>query len=185
MGDQNDSDYDDETGDIGDLPPTNNKAPVPPTASLTATLGALHLEAEAEDDDSKYAPIPWQNFFDSLERIEDGTIPVYTAGASDEPKPIFLCLHGAGLSALSFATLAGQMKDNNVVVAFDFRGHGTNSQQDGYKMSVSNLVDDTLKVIRHLTEKYKDNSIVLVGHSMGGAIAVKTVTKIASEMKEE
>lgn len=40
--------------------------------------------------------------------------------------PIFLLIHGAGHSALSFALLAKQMKNyaTCTVFAFDMRGHG-------------------------------------------------------------
>jgi len=54
-----------------------------------------------------------------------GQIPVYTAG--DGTGHVFLCLHGAGHSALSFAALAKQLKSNSTCISFDFRGHGANT----------------------------------------------------------
>ena len=38
--------------------------------------------------------------------------------------PILFCLHGAGHSALSFASLAGVLKDRFRIISYDFRGHG-------------------------------------------------------------
>ena len=58
-----------------------------------------------------------------MEMLND-TIPVYHAGTKGH---VFLCLHGAGHSALSFAALAKIMKlppYNSTTVSFDFRGHG-------------------------------------------------------------
>jgi len=52
-------------------------------------------------------------------------IPVYIGGTSGH---VFLCLHGAGLSALAFAAFAKHLKQTAIVVAFDFRGHGGNTQ---------------------------------------------------------
>jgi hypothetical protein len=53
-----------------------------------------------------YDPLPWNDFFDRKETL-DGKIPVYIAGTSGH---VFLCLHGAGHSALSFAALAKNLK---------------------------------------------------------------------------
>ena len=41
-------------------------------------------------------------------------------------------------------------------------------------MSQANLIQDTIYIIKHVAAKYPTQSIVLVGHSMGGSIATKT-----------
>ena len=61
-----------------------------------------------------------------MEKIDD-TIPVYTAGTKGK---IFVCLHGAGHSAMSFAAMAEIMKVKETVIAFDFRGHGQHFSKD-------------------------------------------------------
>ena len=43
-------------------------------------------------------------------------------------------------------------------------------------MSQETLINDTLEVLNYVHEKYPDRSIILIGHSMGGAIATKTVS---------
>lgn len=76
-----------------------------------------------KDPMSKYDPLPWNDFFDSREMIDD-VVPVYYAGTGGH---MFFCMHGAGHSALSFAALARIIKGapyNGTTVAFDFRGHG-------------------------------------------------------------
>jgi protein phosphatase methylesterase 1 len=40
--------------------------------------------------------------------------------------PLYICLHGAGHSAMSFAVLALNIKKWGSICAFDFRGHGMN-----------------------------------------------------------
>lgn len=53
-----------------------------------------------------YDPIEWNHFFDRKEMM-NGTVPIYIAGNSGH---VFVCLHGAGHSALSFAALAKYLK---------------------------------------------------------------------------
>ena len=67
-----------------------------------------------------YDPIEWNHFFDRKEKIND-IVPLYIAGDKGH---VFICMHGAGHSAMSFAALAKYLKDEYTVVAFDFRGHG-------------------------------------------------------------
>ena len=40
-------------------------------------------------------------------------------------------------------------------------------------MSEATLVEDTIAVLRYIRAMFPDTSVVLVGHSMGGAIAAK------------
>jgi len=45
-------------------------------------------------------------------------------------------------------------------------------------MSIVNLIADTLEVIKYVAAKFSQSSIILVGHSMGGAVAVKTLSNL-------
>ena len=69
---------------------------------------------------SPFLPLPWNDFFDTQEFINE-EIPLYIAGTQGV---IFLCLHGAGHSGLTFALLAKELKAEFRVISFDFRGHG-------------------------------------------------------------
>ena len=84
---------------------------------------------------------------------------------------------------MSFAVLAEKMKVNSTVVAFDWRGHGEHERgEESTNMSQETLIADTIEVLNYVHEKFADRSIILVGHSMGGAIAIKTATKIEQEL---
>ena len=48
-----------------------------------------------------------------------------------------------------------------------------------------NLVKDTLCVVQHVAAHLPEQSIILVGHSMGGSIAVKAAHAIQTSFKEE
>ena len=49
-------------------------------------------------------------------------------------------------------------------------------------MSQATLIDDTIEVLTYIHGIYPDRSIVIVGHSMGGAIAAKTVDLLEKQM---
>jgi protein phosphatase methylesterase 1 len=83
-------------------------------------------------------------------------------------------MHGCGLSAMSWALVAALVKKEYNVVAFDFRGHGQSKFDHSDDLSADTLVNDTIQLLNTL---YNDSptspSIILVGHSMGGAIATR------------
>ena len=91
---------------------------------------------------ASYDPLPWNEFFDRKESL-GGKVPTYIAGTKGH---VFLCLHGAGHSALSFAALAKELKENYTVVAFDFRGHGDHFCENETDMSEQTLIEDTIVV---------------------------------------
>jgi len=120
---------------------------------------------------NNYDPLPWSDFYDEKILLDD-RIPTYIAGTKGI---VFLCLHGAAHSALSFASLARRLKTDFTVVSFDFRGHGEHRHENEADLSVQTLVFDTAAVFDALVGKYPERSFIFVGHSMGGSIATKTL----------
>ncbi|XP_078171869.1 esterase/lipase/thioesterase family protein isoform X2 [Carex rostrata] len=127
----------------------------------------------------KYSPLDWQGFFD---KEEDITIPgtndvfhIYTAGSEG---PVVLCLHGGGYSGLSFGLAASKIKEKARVVAMDLRGHGKSSSDNDLDLSIETLCNDVIALIKAM---YGDSppAIILVGHSMGGSVAVHVAAKKA------
>ncbi len=90
-------------------------------------------------------------------------------------------MHGAGHSALSFAALAKELKNEFTTVAFDFRGHGDHYCDDETDLSETTLVKDAIVVMKHICQAYQDRSVIIVGHSMGGSIATKSVKALLEE----
>ena len=119
----------------------------------------------------KYEPLDWHKAFPITYNICDNTIPIYIHG---EQGPNIICLHGAGHSGLSFAPLALINKDYRII-SFDFRGHGFNTQSPYNDFSEKTLINDTMQVLNHIHEKYPEENLILLGHSMGGSIATKTI----------
>eukprot|EP00250_Pteridium_aquilinum_P016159 c22971_g1_i1 orf=175-1152(+) len=125
----------------------------------------------------RFAPLSWKGHFD--EEI-DVTISnsgnkfhLYLAGTEG---PVVFCLHGGGYSGLSFALAAGLMKNKVRVVAMDFRGHGLSETSNDADLSIETLCSDVFDVIDTLYGSSAP-SLIFVGHSMGGAVAVHCAAK--------
>jgi len=91
---------------------------------------------------------------------------------------VVFCLHGGGYTGLSFALIAGKMKEKVRVVAMDMRGHGLTKTSDNTDLSAETQCQDVLNVISAMYGS-EPPAIILIGHSMGGAIAVRVAAKRA------
>jgi protein phosphatase methylesterase 1 len=104
--------------------------------------------------------------------LTKNTIPIYWKGESG---PNIVCLHGAGHSAQSFAPLAG-MNNQYRLIAFDFRNHGFNETKG--ELSQDELIGETIEVLNFVDNEFPEDTIIVVGHSMGGSVATKAVSYI-------
>ncbi|CDW53684.1 protein phosphatase methylesterase 1 [Trichuris trichiura] len=113
----------------------------------------------------RYAPVSWNCYFDEKRTInlpEDNRFNVYTKGSDGV---LLLLLHGGGYSGLSWACFTYITSAVTCyVVAVDLRNHGMNRLSLKRLHAVAPINFVSSKAIR---------SIVLVGHSMGGAVAIE------------
>lgn len=128
-----------------------------------------------------YDPIGWEEVFDEREVIQD-TIPVYYSGTTG---PVIFCIHGAGHSALSFGPFARACKEFARVVSFDLRGHGGHHIDDETNMPCNILLQECMEVLKHVVTKFEDASIIICGHSLGGALAAKLSYSIIHPEEEK
>ncbi|KAK7406003.1 hypothetical protein VNO78_07616 [Psophocarpus tetragonolobus] len=143
----------------------------------TSTFDSIPHRPPTKNSSEKYAPVDWSVYFD---KEDDVAIPesndvfhIYMAGAEG---PVVFCLHGGGYSGLSFAVSTSKIKEKARVVAMDLRGHGKSLTENDLDLSVETMCNDVLAVIKEL---YNDSppAIILVGHSMGGSIAVHVAAR--------
>lgn len=104
-----------------------------------------------------------------MQVIVDGLATNYF-DVGESKKPAILCVHGWGDSSDTFKELAGKLSKTHRVVAVDLPGFG----QTDLPGKTWHL-DDFALFIHHFLLKLKLKPEAIIGHSNGGAIAIKTV----------
>lgn len=130
-----------------------------------------------------FTPVNWNQYFSESKdvKINDATtFRVYTRGTTG---PVLLLLHGGGFSALSWACFSAsitQLVDCRCV-AIDLRGHGDSTTADDLNLAEETLSRDVADVVHKLFDENDEGKdpppIVMLGHSMGGAIAIHVANK--------
>ncbi|GAB2293325.1 hypothetical protein Dimus_027527 [Dionaea muscipula] len=149
----------------------------PPSSRPSSAFADVPHRPPAQASSGKYSPLNWSEFFDEEDDVKipnsDNVFHIYKAGSEG---PVLFCLHGGGYTGLSFAVSARMMKDKVRVVAMDLRGHGKSTTENDLDLSVETLCHDVSAVLKTL---YGDSlpAVVLVGHSMGGSVAVHVAAK--------
>jgi len=93
-------------------------------------------------------------------------------------KETVLYLHGLGCSKSDFLGAAEYESLNaHTLVAFDFPGHGNSGYTEKLEM------DDLVEITNLFIEKLKLHDIVLIGHSMGGLVALLFSERYAGKVK--
>ncbi|XP_070026900.1 uncharacterized protein LOC107789083 isoform X1 [Nicotiana tabacum] len=147
------------------------------THNLHSAFSSIPARLPSQTSSQKYAPLDWSDYFDREDDIQipdsDDVFHVYMAGTEG---PVVFCLHGGGYCGLSFALAASKLKEKARIVAMDLRGHGKSATQNDVDLSIKTLCGDVFSVLKTM---YGDAppAIVLVGHSMGGAVAVDVAAK--------
>lgn len=179
------------------LPPSLGSSRTPPISSRLASLSVnSNLSRPCRPPTTSYSapatqkgsftPLSWNTCFDSCNDVflsaRNGTWRLYTAGfssyESSPPPLIAVFLHGGGHSALSWALVSKQMKSHVPVVAFDARGHGHSHAESETQLDTETQVLDSVALLcEFLNERWVRSAslpkVVLCGHSMGGAIAIR------------
>ena len=144
----------------------------------------------------KSSPTPssllWRNYF-SEELYLRGALPdgrlanyhVYVSGAITEEAILVVCHHGAGSSGLSFALFARELQSalpKACVISIEARGHGSTvldkAKAADTNFSIDELSLDLINMINLSLTHYKVRNcppLVLVGHSLGGAVVTNVV----------
>ncbi|KAI1260094.1 Alpha/Beta hydrolase protein [Xylariaceae sp. FL1019] len=183
-----------ETGTLPELPDHfDDDSSSASSASSTGTIipspsQNLFARPQGVPRGRSLQPIPWTTYFERELFLHDEssanhpTIHAYLSSPA-EKGPLFVMHHGGGSSALTFAVVGDEVRKripSAGVLSLDARGHGSTQIPEGrpLDMHLEILADDLLRAIE-LTRKTMKwaqlPSIILVGHSMGGAV----VTEVA------
>ncbi|XP_071737214.1 uncharacterized protein [Rutidosis leptorrhynchoides] len=148
-----------------------------PKPSSASAFSSKPIRPPTKTSSQMYSPLDWKGYFDQEDDVcipdSNDVFHVYTAGKEG---PVVFCLHGGGYSGLSFAISTRVIKEKARVVAMDLRGHGKSATENEIDMSIETLCSDVQAVVKTM---YGDDppAIVLVGHSMGGSMAVHVAAK--------
>lgn len=158
-----------------------SKLPPPTLSSLSEDSNLESFEETPIDFEEKFPS--WDQYFDQSFQVEithdpettesqnrGGLFQVYSYG-NQESSIWYFFLHGGGYTSLSWAHLIKLLPKEMFCVAFDFPGHGKTNAVDEKDLSASRLVEDTSSLICSIIPE--NTKVVLVGHSLGGAIAVR------------
>ena len=107
--------------------------------------------------------------------FEGATINYLTWG--DVDKPCLILLHGGAAHAQWWSFIGPQFAQKYFVIAPDLSGHGNSDHRDGYSMELWS--DEVMAVAK--AAKSQANPIV-VGHSMGGHVALAMAARRGQEL---
>lgn len=157
------------------------------SASTADSISTLRPSSESNIPPAN----PWTRYFaqelhlGSQTEGVDASYHVYLTPPADAAKgPLFICHHGAGASGMSFAPFAAAVKaimPTAGICSLEARSHGsvvrdasTGAEVDDF--SIEALVADTLRMLELVSAKVGWEGLppsVLVGHSLGGAVATR------------
>ncbi len=88
-------------------------------------------------------------------------------------EPIIL-LHGFGVSSYSWHNISRALSQKNKLFLIDFKGFGLSDKPLDNKYSIS----DQVEIIVNFIQKNNLQNLILIGHSMGGAVALQSYLKL-------
>ena len=94
-----------------------------------------------------------------------GELAYFDSDNSGQP---LLFLHGTGCEVSDWAAVIEGLPQNGRCIALDFRGHGQSSVPSE-PFTLTDLADDVL----HLTDHLGLQGFVIIGHSLGGMVAME------------
>lgn len=143
-----------------------------------AGLFRLHHHNRVPSQKRDYEPVSWTQYFsDRIPVTVDGdTFYLYSQGSEG---PLLVLLHGGGYSALTWSQFTKCISSlvTCQVMALDLRGHGGSTTKDDDDLSIDTLATDVARVLESVSN---NRPVIVVGHSLGGAVAVRAAPRVAN-----
>ena len=149
-----------------------------------SAFGNLNIRSKRRRD---FSAVSWDKYFSSRDVVETkegkNSFVIYEKASEvnadiDKCKlPVIFLLHGGGFSALTWSLLVADIttRVRCRAVAVDLRGHGETVTEDDGDLSAESMASDVVNLTQRITGSTELSMlppVVLVGHSMGGALAV-------------
>jgi alpha-beta hydrolase superfamily lysophospholipase len=121
-------------------------------------------------------PLTHQNF--NLVSV-DGTAIKGRFWKPKKPPIATICLiHGIGEHSGRYDVWARKFCKNNIMVfAIDYRGHGLSAGKRGHINHIDEYLDDIAALVRRCKRNHEDIPTFIYGHSMGGNLALSYLLK--------
>ncbi len=135
-----------------------------------AAYSSLHPERSVPVDTPADYGFSFEEF--SVETVDGVTIRGWVINPLDEPPAVFIVMHGYTSNRYSdyVRAVANELASRGyTVIVFDFRGHGLSGGD--YTTIGPREVLDAKAVIDYASSRWPGRPIILVGFSMGGAVA--------------
>jgi acylglycerol lipase len=105
---------------------------------------------------------------------KSGVQIAYRGWVSDKTKSVLVIMHGLGEHSGRYSRVADHLDGRNIsVYAFDLEGHGRSEGKRGHADSFLNYVHDLKLLMNRIKAAHPGVPVVLMGHSMGGLVALR------------
>ncbi|XP_055377251.1 protein phosphatase methylesterase 1 [Condylostylus longicornis] len=152
------------------------KSRLPPSGAMPGRVSKFDPSLRRGSKSKDYKPKMWDEFFaekDDIAVDEKNTFRIYKTKTPEKSGPVLLMLHGGGYCGLTWSYLSQEITQmlHCQCLCVDLRGHGDSITDNDEDLSAETLATDVGKLVSVL---FPDQCppIYLIGHSMGGAIAV-------------
>ncbi len=115
---------------------------------------------------------------------KDGSKIFFRSSVPENPIATVIILHGYAEHSGRYIHVMDYLTSRNFAVfAPDERGHGKTARVMGDLEGFDRIIDDTDILVKQAAEKYPTRGVFMLGHSMGGMIALLYTEKYQEKLK--